>query len=206
LTGVVVNSGCQIKSGMTVMGVFYISHIRGLNSCNFRRYFLTFVCFHVAIKTCYAVHCNILEIMQTVLPAGLTYPVSLKDIKMNHRLKSLLLVFGMSAVFAGAVQAKDEPKKAASAPVVAAAPAASAATPAAPAAAEKAVLLDINSATQKELAELPKIGEARSAAIIKGRPYKGKDELVIKKILTEDVYNGIKDSIIAKQKPAEKKK
>ncbi|WP_295751110.1 helix-hairpin-helix domain-containing protein [Undibacterium sp.] len=125
---------------------------------------------------------------------------------MNQRLKSLLLVIGMSAVFAGGVQAKDEPKKAASAPVVAAAPAAAAAAPAAPAAAEKAVLLDINSATQKELAELPKIGEARSAAIIKGRPYKGKDELLSKKILTEDVYNGIKDSIIAKQKPAAKKK
>ena len=117
---------------------------------------------------------------------------------MNQSLKSLLLVIGMSAVFAGGVQAKDEPKKAASAPVVAAAPAA-AATPAAPAAAEKAVLLDLNSATQKELAELPKIGEARSAAIIKGRPYKGKDELVIKKILTEDVYNCIKDLVIAKQ-------
>ncbi|AZP13868.1 ComEA family DNA-binding protein [Undibacterium parvum] len=123
---------------------------------------------------------------------------------MNQRLKSLLLVIGMSAVFAGGVQAKDEPKKAASAPVAAAA--AAAAAPAAPAAAEKAVLLDINSATQKELAELPKIGEARSAAIIKGRPYKGKDELLSKKILTEDVYNGIKDSIIAKQKPAAKKK
>lgn len=122
---------------------------------------------------------------------------------MNHRLKSLLLVIGMSAVFAGAVQAKDEPKKAASAPVAAvAAPAAATA----PVAAEKVALLDLNSATQKELAELPKIGEARSTAIIKGRPYKGKDELLSKKILTEDVYNGIKDLVIAKQKTAAKKK
>ena len=64
----------------------------------------------------------------------------------------------------------------------------------------------INSATKKELSELPKIGDVRSAAIIKGRPYKGKDELVSKKILTEDVYNGIKDRVIAKQKPQDDKK
>ncbi|MFZ6748263.1 ComEA family DNA-binding protein [Undibacterium sp. Ren11W] len=125
---------------------------------------------------------------------------------MNHGFKSLLLAIAMSALFSGATHAKDEPKKATTAPVVAAAPAATSATPATPAAAEKIALLDLNSATQKELAELPKIGEARSAAIIKGRPYKGKDELVSKKILTEDVYNGIKDLVIAKQKTAEKKK
>jgi DNA uptake protein ComE-like DNA-binding protein len=31
------------------------------------------------------------------------------------------------------------------------------------------------------LATLPKIGDVRSDAIIKGRPYKGKDELLTKK-------------------------
>ena len=49
------------------------------------------------------------------------------------------------------------------------------------------------------------IGEARSAAIVKGRPYKGKDELVEKKIIPQDVYDKIKDKIIAKQKPEAKK-
>lgn len=66
----------------------------------------------------------------------------------------------------------------------------------APAAAEK---LDLNTATEQELSELPGIGEVRSKAIIKGRPYKGKDELVERKILTQSVYNKIKDKVIAKQ-------
>ena len=37
-------------------------------------------------------------------------------------------------------------------------------------------------------------------SVIKGRPYKGKDELLAKKIVPENVYNDIKDKIIAKQK------
>ena len=61
-------------------------------------------------------------------------------------------------------------------------------------------LIDINSATEAQLTTLPGIAKARSDAIIKGRPYKGKDELLSKKIVPENVYNGIKDKIIAKQK------
>ena len=81
------------------------------------------------------------------------------------------------------------------------------ATPAKPAAAtpaakpaEKAALIDVNSASAAELETLPGIGKARAEAIVKGRPYKGKDELVQKNIVPQNVYDDIKDKIIAKQK------
>ena len=66
--------------------------------------------------------------------------------------------------------------------------------------APKAELLDLNSASIESLETLPGIGKAYSAAIVKGRPYKGKDELVQKKIVPEKTYEGIKDKVIAKQK------
>ena len=89
----------------------------------------------------------------------------------------------------------------AQAPAPAAAPSKMAPAPASKMApAPKAELLDLNSASIETLETLPGIGKAYSAAIVKGRPYKGKDELVQKKIVPEKTYEGIKDKVIAKQK------
>lgn len=101
-------------------------------------------------------------------------------------------------------QAKKDVATATAAPAAKAAPADAKAAPAAAKDAPAAALMDINSATAKQLATLDGIGEARSAAIVKGRPYNGKDDLVNKKILTQEVYDKIKDKIIAKQKAAKK--
>jgi competence protein ComEA len=82
------------------------------------------------------------------------------------------------------------------APATKSAPATTGAAPAA----KQGDLIDINSATEAQLSTLPGVAKARSEAIIKGRPYKGKDELLAKKIVPENVYKDIKDKIIAKQK------
>jgi competence protein ComEA len=60
--------------------------------------------------------------------------------------------------------------------------------------------IDINRAKPDQLMTLEGIGDARAKAIVKGRPYKAKDELVEKNIVPQAVYDKIKDKIIAKQK------
>lgn len=66
-------------------------------------------------------------------------------------------------------------------------------------------LIDLNSATKQQLMTLPGIGDALSQKIIDNRPYKAKNELTQKKILTESVYTKISDLVIAKQGDAASK-
>jgi competence protein ComEA len=60
-------------------------------------------------------------------------------------------------------------------------------------------LVDINSASEKDIKALPGIGDAYCAKIIAGRPYAKKDQLVSKNVIPQKTYDKIKDKIIAKQ-------
>lgn len=111
-----------------------------------------------------------------------------------------LAAFAFSASVASA-----QATKKATPPAGAAKPAAQQAAPAKPAAAPAAAAakaadkIDINTATAAELEAFPGIGKVLAAKIIGGRPYANKTQLVQKKILTQAVYDKIKDKLIAKQ-------
>lgn len=60
----------------------------------------------------------------------------------------------------------------------------------------KSSLMDINSASLKELDSLPGIGATRAQAIIDGRPYQKVQELLDRKILSKNVYEEIKEKLV----------
>ena len=61
-------------------------------------------------------------------------------------------------------------------------------------------LVDLNTASVDQLDQLPGIGATRAKAIIKHRPYNGKDDLVNRHVIPSNIYSGIKDKVIAKKK------
>ena len=71
---------------------------------------------------------------------------------------------------------------------------------AATASTKSAAQIDINTAGKDSLMTLKGIGSAYADAIIKGRPYKSKKELVERKIIPAATYAKIKPMIIAKQR------
>ncbi len=60
------------------------------------------------------------------------------------------------------------------------------------------MIVDINSANPYQLKSLPGIGDPQIAKIVAGRPYKSKSDLVRKNVLSEDAYDRIKDTIVAR--------
>jgi len=105
-----------------------------------------------------------------------------------------------SPAFAQTATPGAAPAPAAKPPMTTAAPAMPAAKPAPATTSSTSALIDINTAPKDQLDKLPQIGEARADAIIKGRPYKAKSDLVDKKIIPQNAYDAIKDRIIAHQK------
>jgi competence protein ComEA len=68
----------------------------------------------------------------------------------------------------------------------------------------KSQLVDVNSATKEQLDALPGIGAAYSQKIIDGRPYNTKRDLLTRKIIPQNTYDGIQDKIIAHHATAAK--
>ena len=110
------------------------------------------------------------------------------------KLQTLGLIAAFAAALAGPAAAQ---QPAAPSPALSPASPSSASKPAAMAG--PAAIVDINSASAADLDRLPGIGKARADAIIKNRPYKGKDDLVNRHIIPQSVYDGLKDKIVARQ-------
>ena len=58
--------------------------------------------------------------------------------------------------------------------------------------------LDLNSATERQLDDLPGIDRSAARRIIAGRPYREKHDLLVKGIISGDEYDRIRDDVTTK--------
>ena len=118
-------------------------------------------------------------------------------ISLNRSMRLLLL--GLCTAASVGTLAPSAKAQSTAAPAVAPKAVAATAAPA-KAAAPKAVvkLVNLNTATAAQLDALPKIGKARTKAIIAGRPYASVDDLISKKVLPKDAFEAIKAKVDVK--------
>lgn len=64
--------------------------------------------------------------------------------------------------------------------------------------AAKMEMVDLNSATEAQLAALPGVGDAYAKKIVEGRPYKAKHDLVSRNIVPESAYHKFQAKVVAK--------
>jgi competence protein ComEA len=122
------------------------------------------------------------------------------------------VALALSALSPGAwAQTTTAPTKADPKPAATVTTPAKPAVPAAPAAPAAAVekkgsdKVDLNTASAADL-KAAGFTDAEVKKIVDGRPWKRKDELVKKNVVSEDGYKKVKDGIVAHQMKAEKKK
>jgi DNA uptake protein ComE-like DNA-binding protein len=59
-------------------------------------------------------------------------------------------------------------------------------------------LVNVNAATEDELAELPGLSHREARKIVDGRPYRDRHDLVVKGAISEETYAKIRDRITSK--------
>jgi competence protein ComEA len=61
--------------------------------------------------------------------------------------------------------------------------------------ASKGQVVDLNTASKKDIAALPGVGPDYAQTIIDARPFKSKEDLLKKKVIPQDTYDSIQDRL-----------